>query len=84
MQPFSALLAIRAGNSPVNGEFPAQRPVSRSFGVIFDLRLKEWLSKQSWGWWFETPVRPLWRHDNAIRYSTGAQATNMTYDVLLK
>ena len=23
-----------------------------------------WLSKQSWGWWFETPSRSLWRHCN--------------------
>ena len=22
------------------------------------------LSKQSWGWWFETPSRPSWRHRN--------------------
>ena len=22
------------------------------------------LSKQSWGWWFETPSHPLWRHCN--------------------
>ena len=28
-----------AGNSPVTGEFPAQRPVTRSFDVFFDLRL---------------------------------------------
>ena len=35
---FSTLLAICAGNSPVPGEFPAQRPVTRSFGVFFDLR----------------------------------------------
>ena len=28
-----------------------QRPVTRSFGVFFDLRLNERLSKQSWGWW---------------------------------
>ena len=34
------LLAICAGNSPVHGdEFPAQRPVTRSFDVFFDLRL---------------------------------------------
>ena len=38
MDTFSALLAICAGNSPVPGEFPAQRPVTRSFDVIFDLR----------------------------------------------
>ena len=35
---FSALLAICAGNSPVTGEFPIQRPVTRSFDVSFDLR----------------------------------------------
>ena len=64
METFSALLAICAGNSPVPGEFPAQRPVTRSFGVFFDLRLNKRLSKQSWGWWFETLSRPLWRHCN--------------------
>ena len=62
METFSALLAICAGNSPVPGEFPAQRPVTRSFHVFFDLRLNKPLSKQSWGWWFETLSRPLWRH----------------------
>ena len=36
METFSALLPICAGNSPVNGEFPAQRPVTRSFDVFFD------------------------------------------------
>ena len=64
METFSALLAICAGNSPVPGEFPAQRPVTRSFDVFFDLRLNKRLSKQSWGWWFETLSRPLWRHCN--------------------
>ena len=54
METFSALLAICAGNSPVPGEFPTQRPVTRSFDVFFDLRLNKRLSKQSWGWWFET------------------------------
>ena len=44
METFSALLAICTGNSPVTGEFPAQRPVTRSFGVFFDLRLNKWLS----------------------------------------
>ena len=65
METFSALLAICAGNSPVAGKFPAQRPVMRSFDVLFYLRLNKCLSKQSWGWWFETPSRPLWRHCNA-------------------
>ena len=64
METFSALLAICAGNSPVPGEFPTQRPVTRSFDVFFDLRLNKRLSKHSWGWWFETLSRPLWRHCN--------------------
>ena len=46
------------------GEFPTQRPVTRSFDVFFDLRLNKRLSKQPWGWWFETLSRPLWRHRN--------------------
>ena len=32
-----------------------QRPVTQSFDVFFGLRLNKRLSKQSWGWWFETP-----------------------------
>ena len=50
METFSALLAICAENSPVPCEFPAQRPVMRSFDVFFDLRLNKRLSKQWWGW----------------------------------
>ena len=38
METFSALLALCVGNSPVPGEFPTQRPVTRSFDVFFDLR----------------------------------------------
>ena len=48
---------------------PAQRPVTRSFDVFFDLRLNKRLSKQSWGWWFEMLPRPLWRHSNAMNIS---------------
>ena len=44
------------------GDFPTQGPVTRSFDVFFDLRLNKPLSKQSWGWWFETLSRSLWRH----------------------
>ena len=64
MEAFSALLVHCAGNLPVTGELPSQRPVTRSFDVFFDLRLNRQLSTQSWGWWFETPSRPLWRHCN--------------------
>ena len=59
-----------AGNSPVPGELPAQRPVTRSFDVFFDLRLNKRLSKKSWGWWFETLSRSLWRHCNLSLSST--------------
>ena len=45
-------------------EFPTQRLVTRSFDVFFDLHLNKWLSKQWWGWWFETPSPPLRRHCN--------------------
>ena len=64
METFSVLLVIWGGNSPVTGEFPAQRPVARSFDAFFDMRLNKRLSKQSWGWWFETPSRSLWHHCN--------------------
>ena len=68
METFSALLDIYAGNSAVPGDFPTQRPVARSFDAFFDLRLNKRLSKQSWGWWIETLLRPLWRHcDGASR-----------------
>ena len=58
------IFRVTTGNSPVTGEFPAQRPVTRSFDVFFDLDPNERLRKQSWGWWFETPSCSLWRHRN--------------------
>ena len=71
METFSALLALCAGNSPVSGEFPAQRPVTRSFDVFFDLHLIKWLSKHPRGWWFETLSHPFWRHCNELRLGHG-------------
>ena len=44
-------------NSPHKGQWRG--------ALMFSLRLnKRRLSKQSWGWWFETLSRPLWRHCN--------------------
>ena len=43
---------------------PRTKPVTRCFDAFFDLRLNKRLSKQSWGWWFETPSCSLWRHRN--------------------
>ena len=47
METFSALLALCAGNSPVSGEFPAQRPVTRGFDVFFDLSLIKRLNSEA-------------------------------------
>ena len=50
METYSALLAISAENSPVPAEFPAHRPVKRSFDVFFDLRLKnDWVNYREAG-----------------------------------
>ena len=83
MEAFSALLAICAGNSPVPGEFPAQRPVTRSFDIFFDLRLNKRFSKQSWGWWFETQLRPLWRHSNDEAMSDVQYLFLCTWEIVL-
>ena len=48
------------------GEFPAQRPVTRSFDVFFNQCLYKRLSKQWWGWWSETTSRLSWRQCNVI------------------
>ena len=64
METFSPLLALCVGNSPATGEIPSQRSVTRSVDAFFDLRLNKQLNKQSWGCWFGTPSRSLWRHCN--------------------
>ena len=69
METFSALLAICAGNSLGTSEFSAQKPVTQSFDVFFDLCLNKWLRKQWWGWWFEIPSCPLWHHCNGVMAS---------------
>ena len=55
---------------------PTQRPVTRSIDFYFDLRRDKRLSKQSWGWWFETLSHPLWRHRNGcIWHCTAVSAS---------
>ena len=41
METFSAQLALCAGNSPVTGEFPAQKSVTLSFDVFCDLHMNK-------------------------------------------
>ena len=50
METFSVLQAICSGNSPVIGEFPAQRPVTRSFDVFYHLCLNyRWVNNREAG-----------------------------------
>ena len=51
-----------------------------SFVLFFDLRLYKLLSKQSWGWWFETPSRPLGRHCNETTCKT-SKACDRSLDI---
>ena len=48
VQPADQDMMTSSGNSPVTGEFPSQRPVTRWFCGFFDLHMKKRLSKQSW------------------------------------
>ena len=81
METFSALLDLCVGNSPVSGELPAQRLVTRSFDVFFDLRLIKRLNKHSRGWWFKTLSRSLWRHCNVLRLYIVGKSIRKSYCV---
>ena len=61
----------------VTGHLCTQRPVTRSFDVYFDLRPNERLNKQSWGWWFETPSHPYWRHRNELGWLWRTRTTSL-------
>ena len=75
METFSALLVLCAGNT---GEFPSQRPVTRSFDLFFDLSLNKRLSEQSRRRWFEMPSYPLWSHCNVADTPISKQQITMT------
>ena len=59
-----------AGNSPVTGEFPAQRPVTRSFDVFFDCA---WIN----GWVNNREAGDLRRH--RAHYDVTVMSWDMTY-----
>ena len=86
----SALFAPCAGNSPFTGEFPSQRPVTRSSDVFFDVRLNKRLSKQSIRHWFETPLCSSWRHYNVVSITCSClprgriSVTSQCWEVILK
>ena len=79
---------LHAGNSPGTSEFPAQMASNAENASIWwghhvcniirhDMRLNKRLSKQSWGWWFKTLSRPLWRHCNVMLHN------NVLYCIVL-
>ena len=49
METFSPLLALCEGNPLVTGGFPSQRSVTRSFEVLFYLRLNCWANNRDAG-----------------------------------
>ena len=57
----SRVAGLCEGDPLVTGDFLSQRPVTRSLGVFFDLRLKNRLGTQS-SRWLDTPSCSLWRH----------------------
>ena len=51
METFSALLDLCAGNSSVIGEFPAQRPATRSFdGFLISVWINAWVNNHEAGY----------------------------------
>ena len=64
---------------PLCGEFTGHRWILRTKAsdaelyFFFNCALNKRLSKQWWGWWFETPSHPLWRHCNGLRYPDKAK-----------
>ena len=65
---------------PVNSAHKGQWRGALMF--FFDLRQNKQLSKQSWGWWFETPSCPLWRHCNGFTWKYSKHTTHLV--LLLK
>ena len=67
METFSALLAICVGNSRWIPHTKASDAELWCF-LWSDLRLNKRLSKQSWGWRFETPSCLLWPYVTVMKY----------------
>ena len=71
MEIFSALLAICAGNSTVTGEFPAQRPVTRSLDDFF---ICAWINTREAGdlgrhrAHYDAPVMWMWFHLTLVHW----------------
>ena len=60
IEPFPALLSM-CGEFAGHRWIPLTKPSDAELWICVWCEYKR-LSKQSWGWWFETPSRSLWRH----------------------
>ena len=75
---------------PLCGEFTGDRwiPTTKASDAelwcFFYLHLNKRLSKQSWGWWFETLSRPLWRRCNVRGIHRWAVASHHKWPVIPK
>ena len=84
METFSALLAICAGISPIPGEFPAQRPVTRNFDVsLICVWINDWVNNRetvdlrryrahydviALCFWYNTPHMSTWWMMHTLSY----------------
>ena len=78
MEKLSALLAFRAGNSPVSGESFSQRPVTRSFDAFLDLRLNKRLGKRDAG---DLRRRHHVHYDVTVMFSINYELSNKSLQI---
>ena len=67
--------------SPVNSPHKGQWRGALVF--FYYLRLNKRLSNQLWGWWFETPPCPLWRHCNGFHFDFLLIVSEDAFDLIL-
>ena len=82
MEAFSALLALCVGNTPVNGEFPLQRPVMRTLVFLWCVSIHAVKQTVEWSviWVY---MMFMWRHRNdwtiiVARNPSDATITSLT------
>ena len=65
METFSTLLAM-CGEFTGPRWIPCTKASDTELWCFLWSAPEKWLSKQRWGWWFETLSSPLWRHCHGI------------------
>ena len=64
--------------------FPLTKASDANFDVFFDLCPNKRLSKQWWGWWFETQSRSLWRHCDVKGWGWFSRWGDMCYHIKME